>query len=153
MFSIHSKTLFILMGIQASGKTTFARRFLSEYEYISLDQLNTRNKEQIALENALESVLSFVVDNTNPTKANRKKYLDLAKAKGYKVVGLYFRSSIEESLQRNEQRTGKAQVPLKAILATAKRLEQPSYMEGFDELYYIKIENNDFIVSKWNETL
>ncbi len=141
------------MGIQASGKTTFARRFLSEYEYISLDQLNTRNKEQIALENALESVLSFVVDNTNPTKANRKKYLDLAKAKGYKVVGLYFRSSIEESLQRNEQRTGKAQVPLKAILATAKRLEQPSYMEGFDELYYIKIENNDFIVSKWNETL
>ena len=141
------------MGIQASDKTTFARRFLSEYEYISLDQLNTRNKEQIALENALESALSFVVDNTNPTKANRKKYLDLAKAKGYKVVGLYFRSSIEESLQRNEQRTGKAQVPLKAILATAKRLEQPSYMEGFDELYYIKIENNDFIVSKWNETL
>lgn len=153
MFSIHSKTLFILMGIQASDKTTFARRFLSEYEYISLDQLNTRNKEQIALENALESALSCVVDNTNPTKANRKKYLDLAKAKGYKVVGLHFRSSIEESLQRNEQRTGKAQVPLKAILATAKRLEQPSYMEGFDELYYIKIENNDFIVSKWNETL
>ena len=141
------------MGIQASDKTTFARRFLSEYEYISLDQLNTRNKEQIALENALESALSFVVDKTNPTKANRKKYLDLAKAKGYKVVGLYFRSSIEESLQRNEQRTGKAQVPLKAILATAKRLEQPSYMEGFDELYYIKIENNDLIVSKWNETL
>lgn len=141
------------MGIQASDKTTFARRFLSEYEYISLDQLNTRNKEQIALENALESALSCVVDNTNPTKANRKKYLDLAKAKGYKVVGLHFRSSIEESLQRNEQRTGKAQVPLKAILATAKRLEQPSYMEGFDELYYIKIENNDFIVSKWNETL
>lgn len=141
------------MGIQASGKTTFARRFLSEYEYISLDLLNTRNKEQIAIENALESALSFVVDNTNPTKADRKKYLDLAKAKGYKVVGLYFRSSIDESSQRNEQRTGKTQVPLKAILATAKRLEQPSYMEGFDELYYIKIENNDFIVSKWNETL
>ena len=120
------------MGIQASGKTTFARRFLSEYEYISLDLLNTRNKEQIAIENALESALSFVVDNTNPTKADRKKYLDLAKAKGYKVVGLYFRSSIDESSQRNEQRTGKTQVPLKAILATAKRLEQPSYMEGFD---------------------
>ena len=153
MFFKYTKTLFILMGIQASGKTTFARRFLSEYEYISLDLLNTRNKEQIAIENALESALSFVVDNTNPTKADRKKYLDLAKAKGYKVVGLYFRSSIDESSQRNEQRTGKTQVPLKAILATAKRLEQPSYMEGFDELYYIKIENNDFIVSKWNETL
>ena len=147
------RTCFILIGIQASGKTTFARRFLSEYEYISLDQLHTRNNEQKALENALKMGLSFVVDNTNPTKDERKKYLNFAKAKNYKVVGLYFRSAIEECSQRNEQRTGKAQVPLKAILATAKRLEQPSYVEGFDELYYVKIGNNNFIVSKWDETV
>ena len=147
------RTCFILIGIQASGKTTFARRFLSEYEYISLDQLHTRNNEQKALENALKMGLSFVVDNTNPTKDERKKYLNFAKAKNYKVVGLYFRSAIEECSQRNEQRTGKAQVPLKAILATAKRLEQPSDVEGFDELYYVKIGNNNFIVSKWDETV
>lgn len=153
MFNNSKQTFFILMGIQASGKTTFAHRFLSEYEYISLDQLNTRNKEQKALENALQGGLSLVVDNTNPTKADRKKYLDLAKARGYKVVGLYFRSAIEECSQRNKQRTGKFQVPLKAILATAKRLEQPSYAEGFDELYYVKIKDSDFAVSKWDETL
>lgn len=152
-FGKNLRTCFILIGIQASGKTTFVHRFLPEYEYISLDQLHTRSNEQKALENALKKGLSFVVDNTNPTKVERKKYLDLAKAKGYKAVGLYFRSAIEECLQRNKQRTGKAQVPLKAILATAKRLEQPSYAEDFDELYYVKIENNDFIVSKWDEAV
>lgn len=149
----NQRTCFILIGIQASGKTTFAHRFLAENEYVSLDQLHTRNNELKALENALESGVSIVVDNTNPTKVERKKYLDLAKAKDYEVVGLYFRSAIEECSQRNKQRTGKAQVPLKAILATAKRLEQPSYAEDFDELYYVKIENNDFVVSKWDETV
>ena len=153
IFGKNLRTCFILIGIQASGKTTFTRRVLSKYEYISLDQLHTRSNEQKALENALKKGLSFVVDNTNPTKADRKKYLDLAKNKGYKVVGLYFRSAIEECSQRNEQRTGKAQVPLKAILATAKRLEQPSYAEGFDELYYVKIRNNNFVVTNWDDTL
>ena len=153
MFKNLNRTLFLLTGIQASGKTTFAHSHLSEYEYISLDQLNTRNNEQKVLKNALQTGYSCVVDNTNPTKTDRRKYLDLAKGKGYKVIGMYFRSAIEECSRRNEQRIGKAQVPLKAILATAKRLEQPSYTEGFDELYYVKIENNDFVVSKWDETL
>lgn len=147
------RTCFILIGIQASGKTTFAHRILSEYEYISLDQLHTRNNEQKALENTINTGLSCVVDNTNSTKSERKKYVDLAKENSYKVVGIYFRSAIEECSQRNEQRTGKAQVPLKAILATAKRLEQPTYLEGFDELYYVKIEDDDFAINKWDETV
>ena len=146
-------TCFILVGIQASGKTAFAHQHLANCSYVSLDQLNTRNKEQIVLENTLKTGANCVVDNTNPTREERKKYLDLAKANGYKVVGIYFRSAVAECAERNAQRTGKAQVPLKAILATAKRLEQPSYADGFDELYYVKIENNDFVVSKWDETV
>ena len=152
MFSKDINTLFILMGMQASGKTTFASQYFPDYAYVSLDQLNTRNKEKIALQNTIKTGANCVVDNTNPTKKERKKYLDLGKANGYKVVGIYFRSTVAECTERNAQRIGKAQVPLKAILATAKRLEQP-YAEGFDELYYVKIEHNDFVVSKWDETL
>ena len=143
----------LLMGIQASGKSSFAHQYLSNCTYISLDHLNTRPKEWQALRDAFKTGADCVVDNTNPTKAERKKYIDLAKEMGYKIVGLYFRSAVEECSQRNDQRIGKAQVPLKAILATAKRLEQPSYAEGFDELYYVKIENDAFITDKWDDSL
>ncbi len=153
MFTKYTKTLFILIGIQASGKTTFAHKFLPDYTYISLDELHTRNKEQTALETALKTGFNCVVDNTNPSRQERKKYINWARFNHYKTVGIYFRSSIAQSRQRNARRAGKAQVPLKAILATAKRLELPSLQEGFDELYYIKIENSNFVISKWDETL
>jgi hypothetical protein len=36
-------------------------------------------------------------------------------------------------------------VPVPAILGTYKKLEFPSYSEGFDKLYYVKLdENNSF---------
>lgn len=153
MFSNYKKTLFIMIGIQGSTKSSFVYKYLSSYKYISLDQLNTRNKEQIALEDGLKMSSSCVIDNTNPTKTERKRYIEYAKLNGYKVVGIYFRSVVSECIEHNAKRTGKAQVPLKAILSTAKKLEQPAYEEGFDELYYVKIENNDYLVSKWDDTL
>ena len=153
MFSKSRKTLFILMGIQASGKSTFAHTVLTNCVYISLDQLHTRNKERIALQNALQTGRNCVIDNTNPIQKERQKYIDLAQKSGYKTVGIYFRSAVAECSVRNDKRLGKAHVPLKGLLATAKRLEQPTSTEGFDALYYVKIENNEFIISNWDETL
>lgn len=39
-------TLAIMIGIQGSGKSTFCKMYLPEYERISLDDLHTRNKER-----------------------------------------------------------------------------------------------------------
>lgn len=150
----YSKTIFILIGIQASGKSSFANRFLGNCTHISLDQLNTKRNEETALKVALLIMKeNCVIDNTNPTRQERQKYIDLGKKAGYKIVGLYFRSVIDECIKRNDKRFGKAKIPLKGLLATAKRLQQPSLQEGFDELYYVKIENKEFVISKWDETL
>lgn len=150
----YSKTIFILIGIQASGKSSFANRFLGNCTHISLDQLNTRRNEETALKVALLIMKeNCVIDNTNPTRQERQKYIDLGKKAGYKIVGLYFRSAINECIKRNDKRFGKAKIPLKGLLATAKRLQQPALQEGFDELYYVKIENKEFVISKWDETL
>ena len=150
----YSKTIFILIGIQASGKSSFANRFLGNCTHISLDQLNTRRNEETTLKVALLIMKeNCVIDNTNPTRQERQKYIDLGKKAGYKIVGLYFRSAIDECIKRNDKRFGKAKIPLKGLLATAKRLQQPSLQEGFDELYYVKIENKEFVISKWDETL
>ena len=68
------KKIIIFTGIQASGKTSFYKRFLSgEYEHISLDILHTRNKENIAIDKCFRDGRSFVIDNTNPSAEDRRK--------------------------------------------------------------------------------
>ena len=142
----------ILMGIQGSGKSTFYRERLSEYIYVNLDTLHTRNKERLLMEECLENGCSFVVDNTNPTKADREKYIHAAKEKGYQVEGYFLQSILADCIKRNQGRVGKACVPDKAIVSTSNRLEIPSYQEGFDRLYFVKIEEKEFIVEQWRVT-
>ena len=142
----------IFTGIQASGKSTFYHDNFSEFVHVNLDTLRTRNKENRLLNECIANERSFVVDNTNPKKENREKYITLAKNAGYRVTGYYFRSSINESIERNSTRTGKAKVPDTAIICTHSKLEIPNYNEGFDELYYVCIEKNKFIIKKWGDT-
>lgn len=149
MFNIKDKTMFILIGIPASGKSTFCQQYFSNIRIISLDTLKTRNNEDKQLYDVLSFLQSFVIDNTNTTRDERKKYINLAKAHHYNVVGIYFQSMVDKSIQRNEFRENK--VSKRAILSKAKQLEQPNYNEGFDELYYVKIENDSFLISRWNE--
>jgi predicted kinase len=148
-FEIKDKQAIIFIGIQASGKTTFYNQMLSGYTHISLDVLNTRNKENIALNECLNNGRSFVIDNTNPEIADRAGYIKKAKEFGYQVIGIFFQSKVRDCVLRNEQRGGK--VPQKAIACTSNKLQLPSTMEGFDELYFVRIENNTFEISTWEE--
>ena len=73
----------IFCGIQAAGKSSFYReRFFRTHVRISLDLLRTRHRERLFLNTCLESGQRFVVDNTNPTRAERAVYIAAAKAKG-----------------------------------------------------------------------
>ena len=143
--------MILFIGIQASGKSSFYRKYLSDYEHISLDVLNTRNKERLAIEECIAKEKSFVIDNTNPTKEDRKRYFDKIAGKDYQVVGYFFRSVISESIEHNEQRTGKQYVPRCAIAATSNKLEMPTFEEGFTELYYVYMKDGDFVVEEWRE--
>ena len=93
----------------------------------------------------------MVIDNTNPTAEERRKYILRAKEKGYKVVGYFMQSRLQECVARNEQREGKEKVPSKAIAATSNKLEIPSYEEGFDELYFVRITDTGMVVDAWSE--
>lgn len=145
-------TMVLLIGIQGSGKTTFYREQFSErYEHVSLDVLNTRYQEKLAIDDCFEKSQDFVVDNTNPTQKERERYISLAKKHKWRIVGYYLRSSISECIKRNEGREGKAKVPEKAIKGTARKLELPSFLEGFDELFYVRIDDDRFIVLPWSK--
>ena len=148
-------TAVIFIGLQASGKSTFYRdRFLDSHVRINLDMLKTRRRENVLLAACLEAKQPFVVDNTNPTKADRLRYIPAAREAGFKIVGYYFQSKISECMSRNEQRPKGQVVPRPGLLGTSARIERPEKSEGFDKLYYVRIDSNGaFVVEAWNDEI
>lgn len=142
----------IFVGLQASGKSTFYReRFANTHVRINLDMLHHRWREDAFLKTCIETKQRFVVDNTNLSVAERQKYIELAKANHFKVIGYYFQSKVSDCLERNAQRTGKACIPRVGILGAVKRLQRPTLAEGFDELNHVHIDGTQFVIQPWVE--
>lgn len=141
----------IFVGVQASGKSTFFKeRFADTHVRINLDMLKTRHREEILVNACLQSRQSFVVDNTNPKVVDRQRYIFPAKAANFEVVGYYFSSNLSVLLQRNQQRQGKERIPAVGIRAAYNKLQVPTLNEGFDKLYYVKIDpQGEFMVEEW----
>jgi predicted kinase len=126
----------LLIGLQASGKTTFYQeRFLRTHLRLNLDMLRTRRREGLLLEACLRAGQRFVVDNTNPTRAERARYIAPVRAARFRVVGYWLDFPAAEALARNAARPEGERVPEVAIWATLARLEPPARDEGFDALY------------------
>lgn len=142
--------LIVFCGIQASGKSSFYKEtFFNTHVRISLDLLRTRNRERNFIQTCLSTGQPFVIDNTNPIRMDREVYIKEAKERRYKIIGYYFQSKIEDAIARNNKRKGREYIPEVGIKGTFSKLELPSYEEGFDEIYYVQIIDNNFVVSNW----
>ena len=142
--------LIILIGLQASGKSTFYRtHFADTHEHISKDLLrsssNKKKKQAERIERAFQEQRSVVVDNTNATIQDRLTLIDLGQSYGATIVGYFFQTDVLSSRKRNLQRTGTVQVPDVAIFVTANKLIPPSYAEGFNKLYYVRIAGDSTV--------
>lgn len=131
----------VFTGIPAAGKSTFyAQRFFRTHIRINLDMLKTRNREAKLLAACLDTKQRFVVDNTNPTVADRARYIEPAKMAGFRVVGYYFQSTLEAARSRNNARSGTERIRDEGVSAIYNRLAAPAFTEGFDELYVVTIK-------------
>jgi predicted kinase len=127
----------VLCGVQGSGKSTFYRdRFLETHVRVSLDLLRTRRREAAFLQLCLDTRQPFVVDNTNPTPAERRRYVEPARAAGFRVVGYLVEVDEVQALARNRERQGARRVPAAGLVGTGRRLVRPAPEEGFDELWH-----------------
>jgi predicted kinase len=127
----------VLCGVQGSGKTTLYRdRFLDTHVRVSMDLLRTRHREAEFVRLCLETRQPFVVDNTNPTPADRRRYVEPARAAGFRVIAYLVDAGDAVALARNAARSGRARVPESGVAGTARRLQRPTPEEGFDELWH-----------------
>jgi len=143
----------LFIGVQGSGKTTFYKeRFFETHVRISRDMLKTRTRERLIAAACLAARQPFVVDNTNALKTQRTEHIEAARAAGFRVVGCFFRCDLSSALRRNRQRPEGRIVPPAGVIATFKRLQPPSWSEGFDELRVIEINAaNEFVVQEWEK--
>ncbi|KAI0562234.1 Polynucleotide kinase 3 phosphatase [Gracilaria domingensis] len=141
------QTMILMHGFPASGKTTFVKRYLCPrgYAWINQDTLHTFARCIRATRNELAAGNSVVIDNTNPDRNARRKYIEVAKAHdaNVKVVALQMESdrALSEHLNIVRERETKgecAHVPKVAYHAFQKRRQVPQLDEAIDVIGEVK---------------
>lgn len=132
----------IFVGLQGAGKSTFYReQFFMTHLRISLDLIRTRRREQLLLDACLAGPIPFVIDNTNPTREERARYIIPAREAGFLLIGYHFDIPVAICLARNAARPPADRVPPRGLYGTRKRLQPPTYDEGFDLLYRVALDD------------
>ncbi|HEX5565500.1 MAG TPA: ATP-binding protein [Streptomyces sp.] len=138
--------LVVLVGLQASGKSTFrARRFSGGHAVVSKDLFprSARHKQRRQLRlitEALERGRSVVVDNTNPSPLEWAPLIDVGRAHGARVVAYWFPPDVPGALARNAARPGRERVPEAGIRDTLGRLRRPHRSDGFDAVWEVRFD-------------
>lgn len=141
----------ILIGIPASGKSTYCRQNLFDsHVRINRDMLRTRHRAAVLLQACAGAGIAFVSDNTNVSVAERAPVIATARAAGMRVLGLYFQSNVADCAERNDGRDERSRVPGVAIGARKRDLELPRLDEGFTELRFVRVDGRGgFVESPW----
>jgi predicted kinase len=137
--------LVVLVGLQASGKSTFYRQRLSDtHAHVSKDLFpharHRQTRQLRMIDEALAAGRSVAVDNTNPSPQEWEPLLELGRRHGVKVVGFWFPPDVAGSLERNAARRVKNRVPDIGIYATLKRLRSPTTRDGFDAVHTVRMD-------------
>ncbi len=138
----------VLCGLPGAGKTTLYRhRWRATHVLISMDELHARAREAVLLAECLAERRPFVVDNTNPTAADRARYVEPARAAGFRVAGYLVDAAASEALGRNAAREDRARIPDLGVIGTARRFIRPAPEEGFDELWHVTAAGGGFRIA------
>lgn len=150
-------TLWILVGLPGSGKSTAAARFVKDnpdYIHVSRDVIRFamlgNNDDYFKYEKAvykefigqiqmgLDSGKNVIADATHLNKNSRLKLLENLALDDYNIGCVYFDCPIDKCLYYNSLREGRARVPDSVILSMNKSLTSP-FHDGKNLYDYVLI--------------
>lgn len=131
--------LILMVGMPASGKSTFTINYLEPKGYVRInrDTLKTPAACAAAVKKALAAGNSAVVDNTNPSAANRADYIKIAQAHGVPVRAFVMETAdlvAEHCNLFREKFNGTKHVPDIAYAMFRKHLNAPTAGEGISDI-------------------
>ena len=131
--------LVVMVGLQGSGKSTYARSQLPQHRLISKDLLRNNSKRQRRqlqlIEQSLQAGEAVVVDNTNPHPEDRQPLIELARKLKAPVRAVFLDTPREICWERNAARD--TPVPEVGLKVVHSRLQPPGLEEGFDEVIHL----------------
>ena len=150
-------TLYMLVGVPASGKSTWAKNNRDSALVASSDDYIEQQAEKLgttysdvfdkfikaanthAIETARKAFsdkLDLIWDQTNLTKTGRRNKLKMV-PKDYKKVAVFFPTPHEDVLKKRlGSRPGKT-IPDYVVTSMIKTIEKPTKDEGFDDIIVV----------------
>ncbi len=145
----------MLIGIQGSGKTTFANSYGPTINacIVSTDNVRKNNPgieeskvwpyvyEQVA--NCVKNDIEVIFDATSITPKVRKRFIDEVSALGVKpkIYAYFFETDKDECHKRIIERNkieGELQLPPEVVYSYSERLVAPTFEEGFIKIFIVK---------------
>lgn len=151
--SKHKQQLIINVGYPGSGKSTYTNQF-EKYNWIiaNQDTCKTLAKCTKLCKEALYNGKNIIIDNTNPDKKTREKYIEIAKSinNNIYITCLHFTTSMEISQHNNKYRNYISDNKVKRIpdlvyYVYRKKFNEPDKNEGFNKIINIPFVLNDVL--------
>ncbi len=149
-------TLYIMVGLPGSGKSTYAKEFIKDQqvEYLSSDSLRAvfgKNESdqsvtpkvfghiKTKVDEYLRDNKNVLVDATSVNRKERSDYINTAKKYNSKVVVVVFKMDRNGLIARNKKRgdEGGRVVPDWVIDKMLNKFEEPDFNEGIDVIIYV----------------
>ncbi|XP_062616591.1 bifunctional polynucleotide phosphatase/kinase-like [Saccostrea cucullata] len=135
-----SQEVVVLVGFPACGKSFFSKTYMipKGYVHVNRDTLGTWKKCVDMCAKSLREGQSVVIDNTNPDKETRQRYINCAKTAKVPCRCFFFTATITQARhnERYREMIDKSHQPINdMIMNTFKsKLKTPELSEGFKEI-------------------
>ena len=135
----------VFVGFPASGKTTFYEKIMKPngYVHVNRDTLGSWQKCVSLCEQELCRGRKIVVDNTNPDRESRRRYIACAQKNGIPVRCFHFMTTLSQAKHNNRFRelttSTKRKVTEIAYNTFKSKYIQPATTEGFEEVLKITL--------------